>query len=61
MLRVFLVIVGHLYKMEIDEILRRYVLEFEQASILAETREGVVGGHYVGKATVRKILHVGLC
>jgi len=32
----FSVIVGHLYKMGIDEILRRYVPDFERDRILAE-------------------------
>ena len=56
----FLVNAGHLYKMGIDEILRRYVLEFERASILAKAHGGVVGGHYIGKVTAQNILHVGL-
>lgn len=47
----FLVIVGHLYKMGTDEILRRYVQDFERHSILAEANGGVAGGHYAHKAT----------
>ena len=44
----FIVIAGHLYKMGNDEILRRYVSEFEHGQILAEAREGVASEHYVG-------------
>jgi len=33
------------------EILRRYVPEFEHASILVEAHGGVEGGHYIGKET----------
>jgi len=48
----FAIIVGHLCKMGSYEILHRYVLDFEGASILAESDGGVVGGHYSGKVTV---------
>jgi hypothetical protein len=53
-------IAGHLYKMGADKILRRCVLEHEQPKVLAEAHEGIVGGHYVGKATTYKVLHAGL-
>jgi len=33
------------------------VPDFEQISILTEALGGVVGGHYVGKATTQKVLH----
>lgn len=39
----FSVIVGHLYKMGTDEILRQYVLEFERSSILVYAHGGAVG------------------
>jgi hypothetical protein len=42
-------IVGNLYKLGIDGILRRCVLEHERPMILSEAHEGIVGGHYVGK------------
>ena len=48
----FLVITGHLYKMGVDEILWRYVLEFQCDSILIEAHGGAMGGHYEGKETV---------
>ena len=56
----FSVIVGHLYKMGLDEILQRYVPEFESSSILAGAHGGAAGGHYVGKAIAQKVLRVGL-
>ena len=43
-----------------DEILRRYVPEFERGQILAEAHGGVAGEHYVGYATAQKILRAGL-
>jgi hypothetical protein len=45
-------IAGHLYNMSADNILRRCVLEHERPRILAESREGIVGGHYGGKDTM---------
>jgi hypothetical protein len=44
-------IAGQLYKMSLDCILRRCVLEHERPTILAEAHEGIAGGHYAGKAT----------
>ena len=52
----FTIIVGQIYKMGNDEILRRYVLEFERGQILVEARGGVAGGHYVGREITQKIL-----
>jgi len=50
-------IAGNLYKLGIDGILRRCVLEHERQMIFSEAHEGVVGGHYVGKTKNQKILH----
>jgi len=47
----FTLIAGHLYKIGNDEILRRYVPEFERRQILAEAHVGVAGRHYVGCPT----------
>lgn len=47
----FSVIARHLYSMGSDEILQRYVLDFEKSNILVQDHGGVVGGHYAGKAT----------
>jgi hypothetical protein len=44
-------IVGHLYNMGEDRILRRYVLEHERPNILVESHEGIDEENYVGKAT----------
>jgi hypothetical protein len=38
-------IVGHLYKMGVDIILRRCVLEHERLVVLAEAHEGIAGGN----------------
>jgi hypothetical protein len=56
----FQLIVGKLYKMGLDEILRRCVMESERPLILAESHEGIAGGHYAGKETVQKVLRAGL-
>jgi hypothetical protein len=39
-------IVGHLYKLGSENILRRCVMEHERPIILAKAYEGIVGGHY---------------
>jgi hypothetical protein len=56
----FSLIVGQLYKMGPDEILRRCVMEAEFPMILEEAHEGIAGGHYAGKATAQKVLRAGL-
>jgi hypothetical protein len=56
----FSLINGKLYKMGPDEILRRCVIEVERPSILVESHKGITGGHYIGKATVQKVLRAGL-
>jgi hypothetical protein len=56
----FSLIVGQLYKMGPDEILRRCVMEAERPLILAEAHEGIAGGHYAGKETAQKVLRAGL-
>jgi hypothetical protein len=54
-------IVGNLYKMGADKILRRCVLEHERPRILAEAHEGIEGGHYAGQSyNVQKVLYAGL-
>jgi hypothetical protein len=52
----FSLIVGQLYKMGPDEILRRCVMEEKFPMILKESHEGIAGGHYVGKAIAQKVL-----
>jgi hypothetical protein len=56
----FSLIVGQLYKMGPDEILRRCVMEAEIPLILEESHEGIAGGHYKGKKTTQKVLRDGL-
>jgi hypothetical protein len=46
--------------MGVDNILRRYVLEHERPRILVESHQGIARGHYTGKSTAQKLLHVGL-
>ena len=45
-------IAGQLYKLGLDGILRRCVLDHERQDILWECHNGVAGGHVGGKATV---------
>lgn len=47
----FSVITRHLYKMGYNELLRRYVPEYERQSILIEAHGGFVGGNYAGRGT----------
>jgi hypothetical protein len=58
-------IAGQLYKLGLDNILRRCVLNHERQDILWECHNGVVGGHVGGKATAQKVLQAmdygGLC
>jgi hypothetical protein len=56
----FSLIVGQLYKMGPDEILRRCFMEVERPLNLAETHEGIAGGHYAGKETMQKVLRASL-
>jgi hypothetical protein len=53
-------IVGNLYKLGADGILRWCVLDHERLMILSESHEGITGGHYVGKETMQQILFMGL-
>jgi hypothetical protein len=43
-----------------NNILRICVLEHERPRILEESHEGIVGGHYAGKATAQKVLRAEL-
>jgi hypothetical protein len=53
----FSLIDGQLYKIRLDEILRRCIMEVERPLILAEAHEGIAGGRYTGKSTVHKVLN----
>jgi hypothetical protein len=53
-------IAGKLYKLGLDSILRRCVLDHERQDILWECHIGVARGHVRGKATVQKFLQAGL-
>jgi hypothetical protein len=49
-------IVGKLYKLGLDIILRICVLDYERQDILWECYNGVVGGHVGGNNTMHKFL-----
>lgn len=49
-------IVGKLYKLGLDEILGRCIIEHEKDQVLEDMHAGVVGGHYAGKTIAQKIL-----
>ena len=46
---------GFLYKMRLDDILRRCVLEHERDHILHEAHYGPAGGHFQEDTTAKKI------
>jgi hypothetical protein len=49
-----------LYKLGLERILRRCVLDLERQDTLLECHGGVVGGHIGGKAIAQKVLQEGL-
>ena len=49
-----------MYKLEIDKILRRCLLDHERKDILWECHSGITGGHIGGKVTTQKFLQVGM-
>ena len=52
----YTLIMGHLYKLATDKVLRHCFFDYEQPWVMSEAYAGVTGEHYVGKATVRNIL-----
>jgi hypothetical protein len=53
-------IFGQLYKLRVDGILCRCVLDHEWDNILYESHERIGGGCNADKAMIHKVLHVGL-
>jgi len=53
-------IVGHMYKLGLDGILCRCILEHECDMILYEGHEGIVGGHSTENEMVQENFSVGL-
>lgn len=53
-------IAGQLYKLGMDDILHRCILDHEKTVVLEEAHGGILGRHYEGKATTQKILRAGL-
>ena len=54
------IINGFLYKLGLDEVIRRCVLEYERESIMHEAHYGLAGGHFQSDTTGKKIQHLGL-
>ena len=46
---------GFLYKMGLDDIFRKCVLEHEQDQIMHEAHYGPAGGHFQADTTAKKI------
>ena len=46
---------GFLYKMGLNDILRRCVLEHEREHIMHEAHYGLAGGHFQADTTTKKI------
>jgi hypothetical protein len=53
-------IIGKLYKLRLENILRSCVLDHERQDILWECHSGIVGGHIGGKTTTQTFLQVGM-
>ena len=51
---------GFIYKMGLDDILRRCVLQHERDNIMYEAHYGPAGGHFQADTTARKIQQSGL-
>lgn len=52
----FSVIVVHLCKMVMDEVLCRYVPYYERQTILVQAHGGVMIGYFAGRVVMQKIL-----
>lgn len=52
----FTLINGSLYKLGLDDVLRRCVLENERNNIIEEAHSGVAGGHFQVDTTINKIV-----
>jgi hypothetical protein len=53
-------IVGHLYKLGVDVLMRTCLMEHACSMVLEEAEEGIVGGNYEGNPMAQKVLRVGL-
>jgi hypothetical protein len=49
-----------IYKLGLNNILRRCILNHEKKDILWECHSGVTGGHVGGKSTAQKVLQDGI-
>ena len=50
---------GNLYKLGLDDVLRRCALEHEREDIIQEAHSRAVGGHFLVETTIKKILQAG--
>lgn len=51
---------GFLYRLGVDDILWRCVLDHEQVGIMEEAHAGSAGGHFQADTTTKKVLQAGL-
>lgn len=51
---------GNLYKLGLDDILRRCFLEHERKDIIQEAHSGTAGDHFSVETTIKKILQAGM-
>ena len=49
-----------MYKLGLDDVLRRCSLEHEREDIIQEAHSGAAGGHFSIETTIKKILQAGL-
>ena len=58
--RSFEVCLGELYYRNAADVLLRCVLPNDQMAVIQEAHSGVVGGHFAGPLTAKKIIQSGL-
>ena len=51
---------GFLYRLGVDDILRRCVLDHEKVGIMEEAHSGFAGGHFQADTTTKKVLQARL-
>lgn len=51
---------GFLYRLGVNDILHRCVLDHEKIGIMQEAHSGSAGGHFQDDTTTKKVLKVGL-
>lgn len=56
----YILINRFLYRLGVDDILRRCVLDHEKVGIMEEAHSGPAGGHFHADTTTKKVLQAGL-